>query len=295
MEHFFSLKPLNEDPKAKVHGFQLTRLEELLSKGQNTSGVDLFTVHRAEKYMVHYVDKGAGKHTVDLHEYPMHPGAFLFIGPRQILRYDPSRSYGGFLIEFSEDFLFAGDTPVNKRSIAHLFDHHDGTSTLDARRNRELITFFELVLKEYQHCNDALRPDILRSSLSLLLLHASRLLAQQSLETVNTNSGYQHYQSFRKHLSEQVGGSRNASDFAKEIGITYKYLNDLCKLYSGSTAKDIIDGERIAEAQRLLVRDQLSVREAARLVGFTDVSNFRKYFKKFTGQTPREFRGKHQV
>lgn len=295
MENFFSLKPLNEDPKARVEGFQLTRLEELLSKGQGSSGIDLFTVHRAEKYMVHYVDKGAGKHTVDLHEYTMHPGAFLFIGPRQILRYDPSRSYGGFLIEFSEDFLFGGDAPVNKRSIAHLFDHHDGTTSLDARRHRELITFFELVLKEYQHGYDALRTDILRSSLSLLLLQANRLIAQQSIEAGKTNSGYHHYQSFRKRLSEEVGGSRNASDFAREIGITYKYLNDLCKLYAGSTAKDIIDGERIAEAQRLLVREQLSVREAALHVGFTDVSNFRKYFKKFTGHTPGEFKGKYQA
>lgn len=274
-------------------GFELTPIEELARNGTYANGTDIFSVHRADTFMIIYADKGAGKHTVDLLSYAMHPGAFLFVGPRQIMQFDKSKSYGGYILQFTADFLNPENRSEETRALNRLFDNTSHTAGLDARRHREIITYFEFIQREIQHAPDAFQPGIIRSTLELLLLHAARLIAGKNADNNASDSGYQHYRTFRSLLSKRIDASRNALDFAEEMGISYKYLNDLCKLHANCTAKDLIDKERVAEAQRLLVRELLSVRETAYRLGFNDVSNFRKYFRKFTGSTPISFRNEH--
>lgn len=59
---------------------------------------------------------------------------------------------------------------------------------------------------------------------------------------------------------------------------------------AGTSYQAIIDGIRKRLAIELLARTELSVDEIAERNGFADTSNFRKAFKKWTGQTPAFFR-----
>lgn len=58
----------------------------------------------------------------------------------------------------------------------------------------------------------------------------------------------------------------------------------------GTSYQAILDGIRERLAIEFLERTDLSVEEIAERSGFSDVSNFRKAFKKWTGQTPGYFR-----
>lgn len=269
---------------------ELTPIEDALANGQYAGGLDPFSVHRAGSYLVMYVDKGEGKFTVDLHSCKVHPGAFLFVSPRQVIQFDRARTFGGYLLRFSEGFIhpFGEDEEIQVSS--KVFDNTESVLQLDGRRHRELVNFFELFQKEMRHCADGFRHGCMRASLELLLLHAGRIKAAGAGDTESTDQGFVYYRKFRAMLSQRTDTSRNAVDFAADLGISYKYLNDLCKLHGDVTAKEMIDNERIAEAKRLLVKEGLSVRKAGMRLGFDDVSNFRKYFKKFTGQTPLVFK-----
>ena len=59
---------------------------------------------------------------------------------------------------------------------------------------------------------------------------------------------------------------------------------------AGTSYQAIIDGIRERLAIEFLERTDLSVEDIADRSGFSDVSNFRKAFKKWTGQTPGYFR-----
>lgn len=268
--------------------FELTPIESLFSSGSYGNGTATFTVHRAGMYTVLYADKGAGRHSVDFNEHVIHPGAFLFIGPRQVMQFDRSRSYGGYLLRFSADFIHPLGKREEVKAIACLFDHAKGAVAIDARRHRDIITFFELVKREIDHAKDAVHSEIIRASLELMLLHTARLVTPPSRE--ENNAGFEYFRLFRRMLSDEVELGRNALDYAHHIGISYKYLNDLCKKYAGLTAKEMIDGELLSESKRKLILEGHSVSSVARELGFDDTSNFRKYFRKFTGTTPGEFR-----
>jgi len=57
---------------------------------------------------------------------------------------------------------------------------------------------------------------------------------------------------FKNHLEKTFSQSRNASDYAKKLNISYKHLNEVCKSITGSTAKALLDQFIILEAKRRL-------------------------------------------
>jgi len=58
----------------------------------------------------------------------------------------------------------------------------------------------------------------------------------------------------------------------------------------GSSFQEILDSTRRALAISYMEQASVSITEAAYLVGFTEVSNFTRAFRRWTGQSPREFR-----
>ena len=72
--------------------------------------------------------------------------------------------------------------------------------------------------------------------------------------------------------------------------MTYKSLNKICKLAVNQTAKQLIDAHTILEAKRKLVIEGIQVQELAYELGFEEVTNFVKYFKKHTLVTPSQFK-----
>lgn len=58
----------------------------------------------------------------------------------------------------------------------------------------------------------------------------------------------------------------------------------------GTSYRDIINAVRSRLAIEFLGRTDLSVDQIAKRTGFSDVSNFRKAFKRWTGQTTSHYR-----
>jgi AraC-like DNA-binding protein len=48
------------------------------------------------------------------------------------------------------------------------------------------------------------------------------------------------------------------------------------------------------EAIREMLRDAREIKAIARAVGFSDPRGFRRAFKRWTGLTPQQFRGRHR-
>lgn len=58
----------------------------------------------------------------------------------------------------------------------------------------------------------------------------------------------------------------------------------------GSTYKSLVNKKRLHHSCKLLLQTRHSVDAIANEIGFSDASNFRKAFKKWTGKTPKEYR-----
>lgn len=90
-------------------------------------------------------------------------------------------------------------------------------------------------------------------------------------------------------LNRGAGDMPRADEMASRLHMSTRTLHRRL-LDAGTRYQDIIDGVRKRLAIELLERTELSVDEIAERSGFADTSNFRKAFRKWTGQTPAYFR-----
>ena len=79
-------------------------------------------------------------------------------------------------------------------------------------------------------------------------------------------------------------------DLAKQAAFAPSYFSALFREATGTSIPDYINARRVRRAQELLRDPQTRVSSVCYAVGFRDLSNFNRVFKRLLGQTPREFR-----
>ncbi len=77
---------------------------------------------------------------------------------------------------------------------------------------------------------------------------------------------------------------------ADDAGISYSYVRKIIKDRTGKTMVDYVNGLRIEEAKRLLRQTDQNILEIALQVGYNNDQSFNRFFKKYEGVTPGEFR-----
>ncbi|WP_027476044.1 helix-turn-helix domain-containing protein [Curvibacter gracilis] len=78
--------------------------------------------------------------------------------------------------------------------------------------------------------------------------------------------------------------------YAEHLGISPGQLTRLCRELLGHSSLEVINARIVHEAQRELVYTRNSIKQVADHLGFVDEAYFTRFFRKHTGQTPREFR-----
>ena len=91
-------------------------------------------------------------------------------------------------------------------------------------------------------------------------------------------------------LLRQHPHEREVQWFAKQLGITPKYLSEICKEMSGKSASEWIADVTVTELKHYLRNSTLPIREVARIMEFPNPSFFCQYTKKHTGLTPNHYR-----
>ena len=98
---------------------------------------------------------------------------------------------------------------------------------------------------------------------------------------------------FQELVDADCFKSRKVQYYARQLGVSSKTLNNITYDIINTSAKTFIDEKTVLQIKRLIISTEHSMKEIAYMSGFSDPSNFYKYFKKFTGSTPELFRQAH--
>lgn len=79
-------------------------------------------------------------------------------------------------------------------------------------------------------------------------------------------------------------------DAARQLGISYGYLNRIVRESFHSTYKELYHRRRLETAKKMLLMSDLSITEIAMESGFGDTSYFIKIFRRISGETPLAYR-----
>lgn len=81
----------------------------------------------------------------------------------------------------------------------------------------------------------------------------------------------------------------DVQQFVSEIGVNRTLLYKKIKTITGCSVNEFIKIQRPKKAATMLLKKQLTVREIAYSVGFSEHTNFTRSFRNFFGQTPTEY------
>jgi len=91
------------------------------------------------------------------------------------------------------------------------------------------------------------------------------------------------------HLQEKL----RVKDIAKQVGISYNYLNQLFARHMGASIVEYINRERVLQAEGYLLHDGMSQDEVAAAVGFCSAEYLRRVFRQQKGMTVSEYKRLH--
>jgi AraC-like DNA-binding protein len=239
-----------------------------------------------------YIEEGKGTHMVDFQEYPFRAGSMIFVQREQVHAFDLSSKPKGKVLLFTQVFLDNVHTNMRLPNYTptHLNQQHTPLLYLDAVNNKRSQTLINEMITEIKLDNsDPLLIMYLFSALALLLhrlrpeVRHDKLSTEQSLKLAR----------FFALMQEHFEHIRDANWYANQINTTYKTLNQVCKVATGLTAKQMIDAFTLIEMKRRLIVTNAPSQQIAYDFGFEDASNFVKYFKKQTTLTPSQFQKKY--
>jgi AraC family transcriptional activator of pobA len=154
---------------------------------------------------------------------------------------------------------------------------------LDVDSARELGDIYNIMLGEYAKANNF---DMMKALLKVLLL---KLISVKELEFPGHDIHQKRVYDFLMLLESNFNTVTNIDFYAGKLGISSKRLNQILKEKLDKTGTQIIHDRIILEAKRRIIHTEVTIKEIAYDLGFSDRPYFSRFFKKQTGQTPEEF------
>lgn len=256
-------------------------------------------VHRPDFHHLTLVRRGHGTAMVDFVDRPCRPGTLLHIRPGQVQRL-PTAADGTPADLDATLVLFTPDFPPRLPATARVTDDPFGPAAWQLRpadQDRLGRAFAELAEEYGAYPADDEYSEITRELLRQLLAGVLLRMARLPGSTYGPDGSAQAppaaqepYRLFQHELERSFTTLRQAHDYAARLGYSLKTLNRACQRATGHTAKQLIDARVTLEAKRLLAHTDLPVAAVSHRLGFTEPTNFGKFFTRETGRTPGAFR-----
>jgi AraC-like DNA-binding protein len=250
--------------------------------------------HRHDYYTVLLVAQGNGTHSIDFNAYPLANHQIYFVSPGQVHQVIEEEKSIGFAMTFSTAFLVENSIHLSFVESLNLFHDYGQSPPLALNAQQlEKLNGYCTEIHHLHHSDAAMKELAVGSYLKLLLIACNTICSINPLEASVDLTGNQTIRAFKEHVNAGYKEQHGTSYYADLMHITPDHLNRSIKNAIGITAKEYIQSRITTEAKRLLYFTELTTKEIAFDLGFSEPSHFSAFFKKCTKTSPTEFRQHH--
>jgi AraC-like DNA-binding protein len=277
------------NPKLPMLGIEPVRLSELLrrvSPGHFTSP------QRPGFHLLMLFTAGNGWHFLDFRRVWCKAGMLVHARPGQVQQFILGQDLEADVLLFTPEFIFPSTSASDGSAFASSI--HDivpeGATELRSDALESVTNLMSAIKRAYNQADDSrLSAAILQHLLyAMLLMIAGHYLNREVHAT--TGSHRRTFQQFRRAVDAKFTRTRSVRDYADAIGCSAKSLQRACMMACGSSPKAVIEQRLILEAKRLLAHTGLTVEAIATELGFSEPTNFVKFFRRHGGMRPLDFR-----
>lgn len=150
---------------------------------------------------------------------------------------------------------------------------------------------FMLQIKSLRYGNGFMSETQMSLAYSMLILNLGYIYKQKpNLEPARYNRNQEIVKELVRIVIQYYKTERNVSFYAEKMHLSPQHLSTTIKKITGKTLTDIISSFIIHDAQAKLRSTEMTIQEIAYSLNFPDISFFGKYFKRYTGMSPKQYR-----
>ena len=241
---------------------------------------------RAPCHVLMLFSAGRGRHNIDFVDHECRPSTLLWGRPGQVHQFSDHPGLDATVLLFTPDLLPPAGGPL----AGLLDDPFAPASWLPTGEDEEAIIteVTQLSTDRDRHAaGDSVPVELLRHQLAVLLVRVAALTRAASAGGRGTGDLLAR---FHHELAISHATTRRVEDYADRVGVSVRTLTRACLVVTGRSAKQVVDARVALEAKRLLACTDHSVAAVGRQLGFSEPTNFGRFFVRETGTTPGEFR-----
>ena len=249
-------------------------------------------VNRVNMWAFVLCTSGSCRFTLSHSEYEMHRGSMLVYRPNQKFKIEQfSDNCTGKILFVTDDVV---DESLSKISDMFNFMIYVKENPFVQLTDNQCIMFEkygQLVLLKAGDVGNLFYREVSTNRMKVLFFEVFNVYSQNLLRrnVLKTNKDFV-LERFLQIVSKHYAEERSIKYYAGMMGLSPKYLSQICYQVSGKHAGEWIDRFVVSHAKELLSGTDLTIQQISNELHFPNQSFFGKYFRKHVGQSPREYR-----
>lgn len=235
---------------------------------------------------------GKAQYSVDTEEHMVKPGDVIIINEGTVAdNYMLSPDCKGIGILISIDFFRETIKGMHELSQLFLFSRTHPVFSLTQDEITLIKAYFKAIKFKVDDKDHHFRSDVVRSLLISMIYDISNAIYRiQHASDHRQTRAEAIFASFIKLVEANFRNERRVSWYGEQLHITPKYLSETVKQVSKRTPNEWIDNYVILEARVMLKNTNMSIKEIAQQLNFSNQSFLGKFFKEHVGMSPSEYR-----
>jgi len=240
------------------------------------------------------ITQGTVKIGIDYTLYTLEKNTFMTIMPTHTVQvHMRSEDFKAKMVVISKGFL-DGCNPSKTSPSATLYMQirKNPFATLKPGDLKIVDDYFQLFRKKINMKNHHFQLEVLQNTFIGFTLELGNIFADKdkTIKQPALTRKEELFQQFLEILLANCKTEHAVSFYAEKLCITPQYLSLILKELTGKSASKWIDEALILESRVLLKTPNLTVQQVANMLQFSDQSTFGKFFKKYMGVSPLEYR-----
>ena len=286
-------KKIDFDKISSDFQFDFVNYEDVLKK--NPASHSQFEFHRVSFYVVILITHSTSSYNLNFKDYQLKKGALITLRKDNIHKFFKSKAKG-VLLAFTDDFVVNHSNKIEASKLFLLFNEMLASPVmqLNAAEYKEMLVLMNMIREEYLQVNDPYSPNIIRNYFQIIITKLFRIKSKHNVVLEN-NKYLSMFLEFQDLVEKNCFNQKKVSFYANKMAVTSKTLSNVTQSIIDKSAKVFINDIVIIQAKRLIINSRDSLTEISYQIGFTEPSNFFKYFTKYAGISPLQFRALYQV
>ncbi|MBV6646074.1 MAG: helix-turn-helix transcriptional regulator [Cyclobacteriaceae bacterium] len=252
---------------------------------------------RTDYYSFVFIKDGSGSYTTDNKTFRTTSGTIYFTNPGHLKSFEITSLREAYIITFTESFLKEQIHPNVFEEFPFLLAETVEPATLPLGEFKIYEQLYLQIKSEFEN-SSPYKYKVIGNLFVVLLLRIKERFWREYDPLKEGGRSSDIVRQFLKSLEKQYRnltiGQRNTlwqvQDYAYEQELHPNYFGTVIKSKTGKSVNQWITEKTILEAQALLKNSSITAKQIGQHLGFSEPTHFSSYFKKYTGQTPNNFR-----